>query len=106
MTQTYKLKYGFKFETGDFTKAELGADGGADALVVASIVRPPDGSLSLAFLSKEGSTGEEVSDSELFKVWALLAARLLESDIDGGRRKILEAAHESVRKMVTARARI
>lgn len=53
--------------------------GGTDALFMASILYPPDGSLSMLFLSLDGRTGKEMDDNEWFKVFTLLSKRLSDS---------------------------
>lgn len=53
--------------------------GACDAMLVASIIYPADGSLSILFDGKDGRTGEELHDNEWFKVWMLLTKRLAQS---------------------------
>lgn len=96
--ETYHLRYAMTLTPGKFAKAELGGDGGTDALLLASVLYPPDGSLSVCFLSKDGRTGEEMEDSELFKVWAMLAHQLAESETLGEVKwAICVATHEAIR---------
>jgi hypothetical protein len=42
--------------------------GGADAIFLAYIIHPEDGGLDVLFSSKDGQTGKELSDLELFKI--------------------------------------
>jgi len=79
MEHKYRLKYDLKTESGSFTKKELGNSGGTDALFIASVLYPADGSLSIAFFTKDGRTGNPMEDREMFKVWTLLAAQLEQS---------------------------
>jgi len=53
--------------------------GACDALILGSIIYPPDGSLSLQMASLDGRTGAELTDLELFKMWSLMAGHLAES---------------------------
>lgn len=68
--------------------------GAADAIFMASILYPEDGTLSMLFLSKDGRTGEELDDHEWFKVWMLLAPRLAASErLDAGKRALCAEVH-------------
>jgi len=61
--------------------------GATDALIMLSCLYPPDGSFSLQILSLDGRTAAPVDDKELFKVWALMAKHLADSDTLGASRK-------------------
>jgi hypothetical protein len=81
--RTYRVRY--KVEFGEWTREQLGPDGGADAVMIASVMREKPnsrggdgGSVNTAFLSRDGFTGEELSAGELFKIWGVLASHLTE----------------------------
>jgi hypothetical protein len=82
-------------------------DGAASAVIIVSIAASePDGTTSTIFISRDGRTGEEVSDDEFFKAWALLAHRLSRSPSLGpGKRAFCAVVHEGVRKgLLSARS--
>jgi hypothetical protein len=86
---TYHVSYSMEVHPEGISKEELQAKnrGGSDALFVVSILYPPDGSYSAMIRSVDGRTGEEMTDKEFFKLWALLAHRLGKSEtLDEGRR--------------------
>lgn len=61
--------------------------GACDKAILFSIIEPEDGSLSTLILSRDGKTGEELDDFDLFKHWTLFAHRLAQSQtLDEGRR--------------------
>lgn len=49
------------------------------AVLVGSLLYPPDGSYSASFESLDGRTAAPLSDDELFKAWTMLAMQLSES---------------------------
>ena len=102
MTDSYKLRWDLKFDCGQFSKEELGESGGTDALVVASLLYPDDGGFSASYLSFDGrDQGMALDDIELFKLWAMMAAHLSESETVGeGRRALLKQVHETIREAV------
>jgi len=89
----YRLKYVLQMKPGHWKvpDAEAPNTGLTDALFVASILYPPDGSYSLHFWSADGRDACELSDHEIFKMWAVLANRLGRSrTLDPWRRKFAE----------------
>lgn len=90
----YKLEHNEKGVPGSEVPEGMGA---TDALFAASILYPPDGSLSVMFFSKDGRTGKELEDIEWFKVWILLANRLAKSKtLDPVRKEIAKTAWDIV----------
>lgn len=84
----YRLRYKFSAELGEFTKEQAGEDGAADALLLVSILRPRDGGLDVAFLSADGHNNKEpLGAMDLFKVWAVMAGALAESEELGPKAK-------------------
>ena len=77
----YKLKYKVEHECGEFTKQEILNEnaGGADALIIFSLIYPEDGSFSQNFSTVDGRTGMSLPDNEVYKVWVLLSHRLANS---------------------------
>ncbi len=99
MKKRYKLRWDLKFDCGEFSKKKLGGRGGTDALVVASLLYPDDGSFSATWYSYDGRhQGRSLEDEEVFKLWALMAIRLSESETLGeGHRVFLTHVHEAIR---------
>jgi hypothetical protein len=98
----YKVSY--KIETNDppitadqaRERAEQGW-GACDAVLMASILFPEDGSYSVLFASRDGRTDEELSENEMFKVWMMLANRLAQSDdLDSVKRAIAQTTWEII----------
>ncbi len=105
----YFLRYDIEAHPKGISKKAAKGDGAgwADALFLASIIYPPDGSLSMLFMSKDGRTGKELDDNEWFKVWALLAARLAQSKTLGpGKRGLCADVHEMMCEMVKERKHV
>jgi len=79
---TYKLRYKLEPWTGSADEARAQTKegwGACDAMLVASIIYPEDGSLSVSLASKDGRTGNPLDDIECLKVWTMLARQLGES---------------------------
>jgi hypothetical protein len=66
-----QIEAGYNVETDKF--------GAADAVAILSMLYPEDGSFGLLITSFDGRTGEEITDSELWKVWTMMADRLSKS---------------------------
>lgn len=69
-----------------------------DAIFMASLIYPEDGSLSTFFHSVDGrNNGEQLTDKEWFKVWSLLAKRLSASQtLDEGRKQLCGEVFEVI----------
>lgn len=112
------LKYHVEFRVGGFEPNEIRAEGagGADAVVIVSIVRngkpPHNGPVSFAILSADsvgydGGDVAEIPDTELFQAMTAMAGRLSESatvlqwqrDLSGA---LVEAARERVVGLLVA----
>lgn len=93
----HKYRLSYKLEPlpdGGITAEEAKArakdgHGACDAMLVASIIYPEDGSLSIMFAGKDGRTGEDLADVEWFKVWMLLTERLARSETLGEGKRFL-----------------
>lgn len=69
----------------------------ADAIVILSMLYPEDGSFALLVDSLDGRTGEEITDNELWKVWTMLANRLMRSKtLAEPKRELAEVLHGCV----------
>ncbi len=105
---TRKHKYRVSF--GDMRSHPEGASavelekeqrGGADALLLASLIYPEDGTLSLLFRSLDGRTGKELEDREWFKIWTLMGKRLAASKtLDPARREFARMTFDMFLEMV------
>ena len=104
----YKVKYGLEPEAGEFTPEECReAGGGCDALVLVSMMFPADGSYSQAVSSFDGRTGgHPLHDSELWRVWSVLAAQLAGSETLRKqwpkRHALVDEVHERIRAAILA----
>ncbi len=102
----YKIKYTMDIERGDFEKLEgkAGNVGMCDAFLFVSIVKQ-GGGFSTLIAGRDGTLPpgmDDVHDTEIFKVWAMLAAGLMKSHkLFDWQKKIMAEAHESVRKVIT-----
>ena len=107
MNQTYKACYKiFPCKDNPMTKEQIDADpsmGGADAIVLFSIIFPPNGGRSELIASYDGRTGEPLSDEELFKCFSSLAHRLSESPTLGpGKKEFCKAVFEKIKEAILA----
>ena len=76
----YHTTYHVDAHTEGLTADEVPKDSGAcTAVIIGSLLYPPDGSYSAAFFTRDGRTDSELSDDELWKAWMMLAHRLAES---------------------------
>ena len=102
----YKLRYKIERKPEGFTVDEAKAMskegyGACDAVLLASIIFPEDGSYSLFFIGEDGRTDTELSDHEWFKVWSMLAKRLGQSKtLDPGRREFANATFHAFLAMM------
>lgn len=81
--------------------------GACDAMLVASIIYPEDGSYSLQFMSQDGRTGEDLTDLEMFKVWSMLSSRLAQSaTLDPGRKMLCRVTFETIRDAILGARRV
>src|SRR6267378_6483444 len=66
----YAIRY--QVERGLWTKAELAPHGGADALLICSILRQPSGGVSYQWLTPNGDAAIPIPAHELFSAWLIL----------------------------------
>jgi hypothetical protein len=88
MEHRYKVIY--RIEPREVSKEEVPEGYGAcDAVIVHSLLRPPDGSLSHMVLSLDGRTGKELSADELFEAWIAMSHALAQmTDLSAAKRKV------------------
>lgn len=103
----YPLTYDVKAIPGGATaeEARVAGLGAADAVVLTSIVRGDDGSVSHLTLSLDGATGKPLPDDEVFKAWALLTHRLAESPTLGPGKRALCVLVDMIVRDAIARSR-
>lgn len=96
MPHKYQLSYDVVRLTVD--EARESGKGACDAIFVASLIYPEDGSLSIQWMTADGrEEGRPLSNNEVFKVWAFLAHSLsLQEDIGFAKKTICAAAHETI----------
>lgn len=93
----YRHKYRMLWKTKSIPEGILRDDvpeefeGTSDAVLIASLIYPPDGSLSMQFVGIDGRAEGVLDDKEWFKVWVFLAKRLSESEtLNAGHRALAE----------------
>jgi hypothetical protein len=99
----YPLTYDIRREDPPLTREEVEAANrsACHAVVILSMIYPPDGSFSLLVNSLDGRTGDEVTDSELWKVWTMLASRLGKSrTLSEGKRVLAHDVWEAVCEVI------
>ena len=76
--------------------------GSCDAVLVASIIRNPDGSSSTGIFSADGDNdGKELTAIEQFKVWSLMAHQLSNTpELGEGQRMLCAETFEIIRAAV------
>jgi hypothetical protein len=102
----YPITYEVTFQDPPLDRLAIPKGHGAcDAVVILSLLYPEDGSFSMLPMSRDGRTGEELSDAELFKCWTLLAAHLAESKTLSPEKRQLAAQLFDVVRQAVATAR-
>ncbi len=98
----HKYKQMWDVTTGEYTVEQLkeAKKGGCDELGIVSVINPPDGSLSVKFIGID-EKGNDWTDDQWFKMWALLAAHLKNSKtLPQFKRELTLMAHEGVRQVI------
>lgn len=104
MNHRYPISYEIKLENPGKSAEELRATkrGGSDAIAVISIALPPSGDNRIAFAveSLNGSSGQPMTDDQLFDAWIMLAHIIAEcsSPGDDRRKKLCAAVVDLVRE--------
>ena len=100
----YKLIYDMKVETfsdGVHQDHIPKGSGASDALIIASLIFPEDGSFSCAVTGVDGRTGGDIEDVDLFRAWSMMAKTLSESKTLGeGHRKFAGMVFDSICKII------
>jgi len=100
----YKIGHVVIYDPDGATKEEIEAQGftGSDAVIVVSVIRNEDGSTTTSVSSLDGETNEDVSDSELWKAWVMVAKKLADSKtLEKSRRDLAMILHELVMSAIT-----
>jgi hypothetical protein len=72
--------------------------GACTALVLGSILHLEDGSYSVATSGRDGRTGLDLTDTELWKYWMMLTTQLAESEtLSPNKKELCVAIMESIR---------
>lgn len=106
MNGKYHVLYRMEAKPLGITKDEIsGVDGASDCLVVHSVMGVPGspGGLSVATLSLNGTTGEELTPDQLFVVWSLFTNMLAGKLEPGWKRDLTSSAFETVRYVLTGK---
>jgi len=112
MDGKYHILYKAVIKREGFTKEECQAVndelfastdyGATDALFIVSVIKRNDGGRSYSFPSLDGTTGEEIVIDDLFRIWAVMAHSLSESeDLGPGRKGLCKHVHEIVKDAFT-----
>ncbi len=100
---SYKIRYDFNLEIGDFEKEDAGDKGLTDALFFVSCVYSEDGSYSQMPFSRDGRLNGPISNADIFKIWITLAANIAKfDDISEGKRLFAERTFEDFRTALLA----
>lgn len=88
----HKYKMTYELKQAEVTATEVPEGYGAcDAMIMHSIIFPPDGSYSHFMVSLDGRTGEDMDTAEEFKAWTMMAATLAKrDDLSPGRKELVE----------------
>lgn len=107
-SRKYKIKY--KMEFGEFTAEELKKEkdiGACDEILVCSKLAIKDGAASYLFLHRKGHKDVEMDATDLFKIWSMLSAEILQrDDVINWHREILAESFDKVRKKITGKTDI
>ena len=97
-SRTYPLVYRVDRLEEPITAEEARAKGlgATDEIFIGSIVHTPDGGRSYVFVGLDGTTGESMPPVKMFRLWAILASRLIEELPPGEWRGLCEDVHASV----------
>jgi hypothetical protein len=97
----YKVKYILK--SGEFLAEDIkreNDEGACDAIIIHSIIFPPDGSRSEVIYGK-GADGEPITDIEMFKSWTMMASRLAASkELDTDKKQLCGEVFEQIRMAI------
>lgn len=102
----YKLAYQVERRPEGMSKEQLETfegrwdpkkTGACDAMLIASVLYPEDGSLSVLFIGHDGRTDTELADIEWWKVWTMLTRRLANSEtLDPSRKEFCAEVFEFI----------
>lgn len=102
----YRLTYDVQPQPKGLLKEEVPkGKSAADAIMMASIIYPEDGSLSVLFISRDGrpeaAPSHELAPHEIFKIWGMLASRLANNPaLAAGQRALCESVWNVICEVV------
>jgi hypothetical protein len=100
----YRITYKFQHHPDGVTEEAIAEGwGGTDSLFAVSIMGRPGKPepLSLAFLSRDGFTGQPLTPSDVFQIWAMLASVLAESpELPPGKRTMCSYVDAAIREIM------
>ncbi len=99
----YALRYTWKIDHDEsgYTVKDIDNDnhGLCDAMILISIVRPPDGSYSQLLMSADGETHSELTQKDIFKAWLMLGFSLSDNGaLQGWQKQTVDAITGLVRE--------
>lgn len=99
----YHLTYKITPHPEGIAKEQVPAgDGACDALIVHSLIYPPDGSLSLLTTGTDGRHARDVSPNEMFKVWSLMSKELADNEqLSKNKRELCQIVFETICAAIT-----
>ena len=108
----YRLTYEIKRHDPPLTEEQLkrqeGDVGACDSLLICSVMGDPDPGtatgISALWFGVHGEKDDELTPDAEFKLWALLAHRLIDRLPDGGRRDLVTQVREAIRSALHAQA--
>lgn len=97
-----------EFSTEGWTKKQLEKDGfnfATDAYLIVSVLDTTEGGTSTLAVGRDGRNGgDDISEMEIFKIWVMLAHRLMQNLKTGTwQRQLTAVAFEGARKIVTSK---
>lgn len=100
----YNLTYNVKPEKITRKKVAKSSCGSCDAIIMAPIQLPDDGSISVSFLSSDAE-GNSLPITDWFKVWALLTRKLSESnDLSKDKRLFCKSVFDIINAAMKAKS--
>ncbi len=98
----YYLQYEITPIPEGFTKSQVPPGHGAcDAILLVSILHTAEGGVSYAFVGADGKEKRDLTPTEMFKIWAVLAHELSEMpDLGEGRKQLASMVHETIKTAI------
>lgn len=102
----YHVTYDVELYPEGIETEEISPDHGAcTAILVGSLLYPEDGSYSAMFVAKDGRSGGDLGDAEIWKAWVMLAKQLSDSTtLHQHKKELASLVFEAVCAEMQARA--